>query len=176
MIVSCQGITKDEYIKWIEDNDHGLNKTKTISDFNYSIQYKPIEYILYKKNNDSLKIKDFDDLHYIDLTLAHKDYSEYLKINLKEKEDYYHRLKYFSFDIQNDLSLVDGKDSSKCVFSHFERTYGITPYIKIVLAFDKNKESTNDLFFVYHDHIFNNGIISIPIERKNINNIPKIKI
>src|SRR5690606_6843962 len=115
---------------------------------------KPIEYMLYKKNNDSLRSKDFEDLHYFDFTLSHKNLTEYLKINLQEKEDYYHRLKYFSFDIQNDLSLVDGKDSSKCVFSHFERTYGITPYIKIVLAFDKNKESTNDLFFVYHDHIF----------------------
>lgn len=176
-MISCSSsVTKKEYIEWVENPLNGLNNNKTLGDFSYTIQYKPLEYIVIKKNNELNEKKDFQNLHYIDLTLSNKMYSEYLKIGLEQKEDYYHRLKYFSFGIENDVKLIDGKDSLRCVFSHYERTYGITPYIKIVMAFEKKEESKENLFFTYHDQLFNNGIISIPIKRDELNNIPKIKI
>ncbi len=169
-------ISKKDFPVWVEAKDNGLSNSKSINDFNYEIQYKPIEYILAIKGNDSLKATDYEGLHYIDLKLSNNGNPDYLKTNLSNREDYYLRLKYFSFEIQNDLKLIDGKDTLNCVFSHFERTYGITPYIKIVTAFEKNTDSSNDLFFSYHDQLFDNGIIIIPITKAAINNIPKIKI
>jgi hypothetical protein len=168
-------VSYEDYPAWVAHLNNGLSKTKEISAFKYAIQYKPIEYILSKKNKDTLVASDFEDLHYIDLTLSHADYPAYLKIDLVAKNDYYARLKYFSFEIQNDLKLIDGADTLKCVFSHFERTYGITPYIKIVTAFEKNPTSKNDLYFTYHDQLFNNGIIILPVKQKALKNIPKIK-
>lgn len=177
IILSCNNsVLKDDYTNWIEDQDNGLLKTKEISDFNYVIQYKPVEYILEKKQKDSLLKSDFDNLHYIDLELSHKKFPEYLKIDLQNNEEYYHRLKYYSFEIQNDVNLIDGKDTLKCVFSHFERTYGITPYVKIVMAFEKQNETSSHLIFSYHDQIFDNGIINIPINEKALKEASKIKI
>lgn len=175
-ISSETSIAKKEYPKWVESKENGLNNLKIINKFNYEIQYKPIEYILAKKNYDSLKVSDYDNLHYIDLKLSHEDFQEYLKIDLVEQNDYYHRLKYFSFEIQNDVQLIDGNDTLKCIFSHFERTYGITPYIKIVMAFEKNIGSKNDLYFSYHDQVFNNGIIILPVKNEALKNIPQIKM
>ena len=99
-----------------------------------------------------------------------------MKLGLEQKEDYYLRLKYYSFDIQNDLKLIDGQDTMKCVFSHFERTYGILPYIKIVTAFEKSKKQGGDKIFSYNDKTFNKGIVNLMVKDKALKNIPDIKI
>lgn len=177
MLVSCSSeLTKNEYVNWIESPENGIKKVRTLDGFKYAIQYKPIEYIILKKNKDAVKTSDYEDLHYIDLELSHTDFPEFMKLGLEEKEDYYHRLKYYSFDIQNDLKLIDGKDTMRCVFSHFERTYGILPYIKIVTAFEKSKNQGGDKTFSYDDKIFNKGIINIKIKDQALKNIPEIKI
>lgn len=48
-ISSETSIAKKEYPKWVESKENGLNNLKIINKFNYEIQYKPIEYILAKK-------------------------------------------------------------------------------------------------------------------------------
>jgi hypothetical protein len=176
-LTACtSSLTKKEYVKWIETPENGLKKNKTVEGFYYEIQYKPVAYIVIKKNSDSITVKDYEALHYIDLELSHKDFPELMKLGLEQQEDYYHRLKYYSFDIQNDLTLIDGQDTMKCVFSHFERTYGILPYIKIVAAFEKSKKQGGDKTFSYTDKIFNKGIINLKIKEKALKNIPKIII
>jgi len=176
MMFSCSNVLpKKEYTAWVEDVENGLSAIKTVDDAVYKIQYKPIDYILSKKNKDSLTNTDYEDLHYIDLYLSNKLNPEYLKNKLNSKEEYYYRLQYFSSEVENDISLKQGDKPLKCLFTHYERSYGIEPHIKIVLAFEKNATNKEDLVFSYHDQMFNNGVVNMVIKESSLKNIPQVK-
>jgi len=95
-----------------------------------------------------------------------------------QNTDYYTRLKYFSEDIKNDLFLVADDDTIPCKIVHLERTYKLTPYTNLLLAFDSEKESikkTDKLTFVYDDHVLELGKLTFDLSTAELKNSPEIK-
>ncbi len=187
LIVGCGKQTLDpvSYIKYVESEENGLNVSKKIGNVTYNIQYKPKPYLVLRKEgpqrvqsepwNDLMN--GYDDVHYVDLRLKSSSGWDFLKSDVKQTEDYFLRIKYLSSDIQRDVSLIQGQDTLNCVFSHFERTYGMTPYANVVLAFEKpTKVEDHPLTFVYHDRLTNGGIVKIQLTESALSNIPNLKI
>lgn len=184
-MVSCgrSSLPASEYINWLENVDNGLIKSKVIGDVTYRVVYKTRPYIILKKTdpieveklNMKEEIEKYSDMEYFDFQIEHEQNWDPLKAELASSEDYYLRLKYYSFDLEKDIVMVEGGDTIPCAFSHFERTYGIVPYINVGLAFPKS-ELQSDKTIIYNDPVFNAGLVKFQIKQKNINNIPDLNI
>jgi hypothetical protein len=192
-LLSCQNhlhsLKPKEFVKYIEDQDNGISTEKIIGDISYSLQYKPYEYIAIKElkkekiNSDELaqKIDEIKGLQYFDFKISNLNMSEdILRKNLSNENEFEQRIRYFSFEMQNDLKLIDCSDTLDCNLFHFERTYGLSSYTIFLLGFPINNSvkigqvNLCNKTLLYIDKIFNQGKIFITIESDNIKNIPKI--
>jgi hypothetical protein len=170
-----------EYAAWVENKENGLKVEKTISDFTYTLQYKPLEYValleLKKQEVSKAELKNtmeqFSGLQYYTFQISADTQDELLKMNLSEKNEYYSRIQYFSFDMQKDLKLIDGKDTLDCALFHFERVYGIAPFARFVIGFPTTN-GTNDKTLFYDEKIFGSGKVYLTIQAKNNNQLPAV--
>ena len=177
-------------MNWVEDESNGLHQQLAVGDIIYDVQYKPMDYltILQDPNNNwtHQQKEDFraskQDLEYFTLKIKTADgLTDPLQYKATDPNDYYHRLKYFSFDIQHDLHLVANGDTLPCRLSHFERTNGLAPYKTIVLGFEKSAappaaSNSGDLLLVFKDRVFQpwSEPIAIEIKANDLNQIPDI--
>ena len=188
LLFSCTGkeLSPVEYVKWIENENNGLRKSKTMDELEFQVQMKPNDYVLLKEENINplQKKSDFEkekkqlgDMQYFTLKIKVPDDTDPLKYKIADKNEYFARVKYYSFDIQNDLSLVDGNDTVPCSLMHFERTFGISPEIICLLGFppSKSKDGVQDKTFMYYDRVFNTGNLVFNFSKKDILQAPKLK-
>lgn len=180
-IIAPEKLSPREYVAWVEDKNNGLKVEKEIEEFTYLLQYKPFEYValmeLKKETVGSLelnkKIEEYDGLQYYTFRISTDSRMELLKKNLNEANDYYGRIQYFSFDMQKDLKLIEGKDTLDCVLFHFERVYGLAPYATFVLGFPLT-EGTNNKTLFYDEQIFGAGKIFLTVQSKNCKKLPSV--
>ncbi|MDP2387989.1 MAG: hypothetical protein Q8M29_16565 [Bacteroidota bacterium] len=175
-----------DYINWIEDPGNGLIADKTIGEFTFSAFYKPLDYLALSdleidstlKEELPKKIKEYEGMDYFSFRInSNADQSELLRVGIKEESEYYARLEYFSFKMQNDFKLISGGDTANCVLYHYERVYGLAPHASFVLGFPKNVNSKNTAKqLLFEDKIFNKGNIYITIPKEKLNHIPKLEI
>jgi hypothetical protein len=174
-----------DYVAYVESPQNGLSVVKEIDDMVYTLQYKPLEYVVaLEKLQDTIsktamekRISELKDMQYFTLKMeAKNNYTELLKYKLQSQEEYYERVEYFSFLMQKEVYLKEGKDSIPCALFHFERNYGIAPYIKLLLGFPlSSDQAAADKTVSFNDQVFKGGKINIRIENSNVNNIPHIK-
>ena len=172
-----------DFVSWVKDGHHGLNKEKTIGDIRFAAQYKPLEYVICMEERteqveDSLvkrKVAELKDMQYIDFKIAlTNSEGELLKYNLSSLSQYEERVNYFSYKMQNDIKLVEGKDTLDCALFHFERAYDVAPYSVFVLGFPLGKGNAETKTLVYHDNMFKKGIIKLEFEKGDLNTIPNL--
>jgi len=170
------------YIQWVENPNNGLNVSKDIGDFQFQLQYKPYEYLAIRELRKTeieaadlqAKVNKMEDLQYFTFQLGKQNGSDILKSNIGASGDYSKNIEYLSFGLQRDLKLVEGGDTLACVLHHFERSYGITPTAKIVLAFPATTTPIAKTF-IYDDSHFGFGTVKMAISEQALTNIPKIK-
>lgn len=176
----------EEYVQWVQDEQYPLTKEKKIDELVFSARYKPHEYIICqeeRKNEipDSVmkkKVAEIEDMEYYDLKIELEDGSgELLKHNLSGGvAQYDERVKYFAFGMQKDVHMVvDGKDTVECGLFHFERGYNVVPYAKFMLGFPKQDKKVNKRMLVFHDKVFQKGIIKFHFTAEELKNIPQLK-
>jgi hypothetical protein len=174
-----------QYVEFCEDPGNGLKITKTIGDFSFSAFYKPANYLALRElpaSQDvdpkafSQKLEEYGDLTYFTFKIENpKAGEELLKVNAASANEYYGRLEYMAFKMQEDFKLLQDKDTLNCNLFHFERVYGLAPSATFVLAFPKINAG-KDVQIWYHDKIFKNGIIIMNIKTEVINNLPKLEV
>jgi hypothetical protein len=170
-----------EYMAWVQNKENGLKVEKTIGEFTYSAQYKPLAYVaLLELKSDTVseavlkqKMEEFSGLQYFTLQISADSQQELLKKNLTETNDYYGRIQYFSFDMQRDLKLIEGKDTLNCELFHFERVYGLAPYARFVLGFPKTNDQHDKTLFL-DEKVFGSGKVYLTIQAKNNNQLPAV--
>jgi len=189
LILGCAKtiLSPAEYVKWVEEEGNGLTEEKKIGDLVFELQYRPLDYVVMMdtKNmnisKDSLEQRkqQMSGLQHFVLRMRVEGFNDdVLKYNLTNPADYESRVKYFSFQMQNDLKLIDGKDTLYCGVYSYERAFGITPYTTFVLGFpvkEKNQASVGDKTLLFDDKILGAGPLRITISEKNIENIPQLK-
>ncbi len=116
-------------------------------------------------------------MEYYDFTISiTSGQGELLKYNLTSATQYEDRVKYFAFEMQQYLKLVEDGDTIPCTLFHFERTYDIASYSKFLLGFEKGKnQKPKERVFTFYDKIFNKGLIKFTYTDEDFNNIPKLK-
>ena len=171
-----------EYLSWVNNTDNGLKLTKELRGITYSVQYKPYDFIILKeekkynvsKSSLEYRTKELDGMVYYDIRISTLDKTDVLAKGIQQdKSLYIQRVNYFSYDFQNNISLITETDSVTCGLYHFVQGYGITPYVDMVVGFPVQKINESQTL-VIDDQVFGNGIIKFFIDKQNIKNIPHL--
>jgi hypothetical protein len=179
----------NDYMHWVENKNNGLLIEKNIGEITFSALYKPYPYLATMElRNDSInekkikeKIKEYEGLQYFTFKIAANDQQrELLKVNMRSEGDYYSRLEYFSFEMQHDFKLIEGKDTLDCALYHFERVYGLAPYATMVLGFPLTKAGEQKQYqnktISYTDKIFGAGKVNMTFKGENLNRLPELVV
>lgn len=174
-----------DYCHWVQNSANGLNVKKTIGDFQFALQYKPCAYIaLMQDKKDSIakavvdeRVKKMDGLQYYTFTITTNTGEELMRTGIKSETEYYDRLDYIESMMQNDFSLIDGKDTLPCVLFHFERNYNIAPFNNFLLGFELTKDGATQTnkTVLYDDHLLGTGPVLITVSGDDIAALPNLK-
>jgi hypothetical protein len=183
------GLPVNEYMNWVENKNNGLSVEKNIGEITFSALYKPYSYLaVMELKNDSLnekkiksKIKEYEGLQYFTFKIAaNNQQQELLRVNIGSEGDYYSRLEYFSFEMQHDFKLIEGKDTLDCALYHYERVYGLAPYATLVLGFPfakgEQQKPYQNKTISYTDKIFGAGKVNMTFKGENLNRIPALVV
>lgn len=186
--VASMGIKEElnptAYVQWCEDPANGLQKNKQIEDLTYSLFHKPVEFIaLQEEKTEHMsaqvlkkKMAELDGLDYYDFKIQlTKDEGELLKHNLSSNGEYEERLNYFSFNMQQDIKMIEGLDTVDCALFHFERAYDVAPYAIFLVGFPKGDKDLISKTFFYQDNVFHKGIIKFTFTKDELSGLPKLK-
>lgn len=193
LLTSCgkETLAPKEYVNFIRSEKSGLLVSKTIDGFEFSLLYKPCEYIALMQDKDENiskialdeKIKLMQGMQYYTFTIKTESGQELMREGISAENEYYERLDYIVSYMQNDLSLIDGKDTLPCALFHYERNYNVAPQNNFVLGFEKPKSTTGegannatDKTLVFNDQILGIGKLMLTINSSAIQNIPQLKL
>ncbi|HVD97456.1 MAG TPA: hypothetical protein VNB90_04570 [Cytophagaceae bacterium] len=174
-----------ELQKWVEENDHGLNKKKSIGEYQLEFQYKPLSYVLCKEAQPGWNAKNYKaredelkGLEYYDVLLSvdgAKDIVSYQ--NESKDQQFYDKQYYLSFGFQNDIWLETDSVRVPCVLYHFERTYDLSNKRKIVLAFQlPENQKQKDRVLVINGERLGFGIVRTIFENNDIQSVPELDL
>lgn len=166
-------------------NEHFLVSRKQIADYEFSFKYLPVDFRISQDYKGKLNARirdsvyaDYNDAQYITFSIRSlKGNGEFIKQITSGYDQYDELVKYFSYQLQHDMKLIEGKDTLDCMFAHFERAYDAVPYIHFMLAFDKGKsDAPQDRTLLYNDHVLETGPVKLTILKKDFEHIPKLKV
>lgn len=101
----------------------------------------------------------------VHLRISRKDGGSVLDFNTTSKEEALGREGYLSFDLLKDVSIEENGHGNPAIFHHYERNYGLKPTIDIMFNF-MQMEPKNDVYFVYRDELFGQGLIRIKLNKE----------
>lgn len=187
---NAPSLTPAAYVAWADDHAEDRSSEVMSGGFTYQLQYTPHDLIALQRlrnqeiNSRSLEEekKNLGSFQYYTLSICSPDGSDIVKykaVSDKQKED---RAHYFSYDMQRDISLVDGDDldTLQCAMYHYEKSYGLSPCTNFLLAFPLRDTSRNhyqqDKTIIYRDKIFGNGLIIVKLKADNLQKIPTLAL
>lgn len=171
-----------EYIQWVEAEENGLLVKKTISDYTFEVQSKPLDYVVLqdKKRNDLATAelekakREIGDMQYYTFRIQVPKGQDANKFGLNNDQEFYARLEYFSLEMQKDIFLIESSDTLSCLMFHYERTYGIDPRATFVMAFPARKNKASDKTFLFSGDRLGVGPVLITISGDDIKNTPAL--
>jgi len=170
------------FIEWIDEHKPYLASEKQIGKLNFAVLYKPLDYMILS-DIDSLnaetylaKKKEYDNLQYYIFSIGlNSNEGDLLKSGLNTSLDYTQLIEYMSFELQHDLKLFDGNIELPCTLMHFERTFGLRPYVNFMVAFERTKNTDNaEKTLVYDDKLYKVGTVKLKIKKEAITSIPQL--
>jgi hypothetical protein len=178
-----------EYANWVNQRvENPLIRTKKISEFNYSMKYLPLEFMICNElrkeeisqvEYDSL-VSNYEGMEYYEMRIQIDDFNdETAKYQVADMGVYQQRIMYMSFAMQDNINIELSEDlTAPCKLYHFERTYGVAPYATILMGFSKEDlpEMEEERTIVFEDKLFNKGLIKFNWSMADLNNVPKIEV
>ena len=187
LVTSCskQELSPMDYVKWVDDSDNGLKKSKIYKGITISAQYRPVEYqVAIEEKSHALsaekldsRSKQIEGMQYYLLRFALEDRSkDIMRFALSSEAEYYQRLNYCSFGMQNDIYLVQGTDTLSCKLFNAVRSYGLSPNADYLLAFEeKDASAKTERQLIVNDAVFGLGPVKFKFTEDDLNNIPHIR-
>lgn len=185
LLCACRSDLKPtNYIKYISDKKNGLKKVITINSWEYTIQYKPHDYIVYMEEKGQheaaymkKRLSDLKGTVWFNISFRRVDNSESpLRYGVVSLDEYNRRLDYYLNQAVINISLVYGTDVLKPNTYLFEPNYNLAPQETIVVSFLllDNDAPKKDMQLVYDDVVFQNGIIKTTFKKTDLDHTPKI--
>ena len=179
----CQknNVNDKEYLTYVSGEKNGLKKRKQVKDIIFEVQYKTPEYVLLKEglNKGTLEWEERYEKtkqnYFFDIRLSVKN-SNYgiLKYNIQDYDDYNQRLYYFAFKVNEDIMMIDGRDSIPCSFHHFERTYDLAGHNTILVGFSPKAKQKGDKTLIINSPFLFSGPVKFNIKQSDIDRIPNL--
>ena len=184
VIFSDLEMTPAEYIHWFKSSENHLRKSETIGDLRYTLEYRSPELLALQQlqsenitqNDLDSAMKDMEGLVQFRLEIEVPSTGiEFMKHDLQDKADYEPRVKYFAFEMQKDISIINGTgDTLPCSMYHFERSYGVSPASVFLLGFS-GINLNKDLEIIVTEKVFAKKEIRFVFNPKELKNIPQLK-
>ncbi|HSZ71427.1 MAG TPA: hypothetical protein VK750_02045 [Cytophagaceae bacterium] len=201
VFTSCSFLHKDldwnDYVKYINDADHGLVKKKYINHLEFTMQYLPPEYLVHRELNGdtSYTVTERDSIlnlynHNLTFVLSiqpderegESPIEDVLFYNIKDKDEYTFRMMHLNFDIKDEVTLsCDSSAVYSPVITNMENNYGLSKGRKITLVFTplKSKEEflkAKQITLNWNDEVFETGRQYFSFDASELFSIPGLKL
>lgn len=164
-------VQPNDYLEWYQQYSDDFVSTKSVGPFGFQLTYLPTEVLVMQEHGaDIVKSPQWDSLvsdrgnfDYYSLRIVNTEGNmPILKHPAWNIDDYQQRVQYLAFQMQQDIKLLRGQDTSHCALYHFERSYDVTPFTTLMLAFPSGEPSAT---FLYDDQVFGLGPVMMPARK-----------
>jgi len=177
-------LNPSEYVQWFKSSENHLRKTIHSNEMHYTLEYCSPEFVaiqLLQKNEITqaeldTALKETEGLLQFKLKIEDTGSGrEFLKNGTPSDEEYEKRVKYFAFEMQRDIYLLnDTGDSIPCAMYHFERSYNVSPASVFLLGF-AGAGQENKMELIVNERIFANRELRFVFTADELKNIPQLK-
>lgn len=188
-LLSCNSQIKSnkELVEFVDSPESGLSMSHLLNGNTITCSIKPPVYILLKEKakeqplNDVVlltkEIIDASDGLYFNLEISNSSNSDPLKSNLKSEQEYFSRLQSIEFDLPNYLTVVQGSDTLKNIFSVYERDYGVSGKILVNLAYKRSISNLKEqpIVITFKDNILGTGDSRFEFSGNTIYKVEQLK-
>ncbi len=187
--MSCQkskNLSPVDYVRWIENPSNGLNVMLEKEEEKYSLQFKPIEYIVAVQERRKHLPKEvferaksqMEGLQYFTFRInPDESPAAWLDQEKMSAEDYRKNVKHLSFGMQNDMTLIDGIDTLTCLLFHHEQSYKLNSSYTFLLGFEMSEESMfQSKKMIYKDETLGIGTVEFSIKEDDLINIATLNL
>jgi|688.fasta_scaffold396188_2 hypothetical protein len=185
ILCSCNGgVSPLAYMEAVNDAKSGLIKNISIGNFKVDIEYKTHEFMVINEmikteegfSEDVFKssMADQRKLETFFIRFNGNSETDFLKQDLSDKNQYYERLNYFNGIVQEDLSLIDGKDTLPCTYTYFERNYGVGQKSTLIVGFEKTNQNKSNMKLIFNERALGIGSQEFVLLKSTQDNLPQI--
>lgn len=185
ILASCgkEVLRPSDLIKWVDQEENGLVQRQNFENYFFEAKYKPIDYVVSMEGRtDDLSEEDYSNmksqlegLQYVDLNIGTLSKTgNALSGEVESEDEYFQRLDYFVTYAQQDIFMVQGKDTLYPKLYHFERNYGLAPKNTLLLGFENGSSETDRYVFI-DDKILGVGRVKFLFENEAIKSTPTLK-
>jgi len=146
-------LSPKEYKTWVQKYCKLEKKEGNIL---YELLLKPSDYVVCtESSNEAITqqeqkklLSEIDGVKYFDLRITlDSEGHDLIRYRLLKDEDYDLRIKYYDFQFQNDICLIDSRnDTVHAVLYHFENNSQITPYNTISIGFPSDHIKATEIY------------------------------
>ncbi|MCX6232764.1 MAG: hypothetical protein NTZ33_14595 [Bacteroidetes bacterium] len=186
ILTSCnkKGISVSEYKAWFSKKDCPLIKNQESDGFQYELHYLTSDFMALSeipdKELNSGKLKD-------ELKARNGLYYFLLRITpTKEKQQQFTEeesksINWLSFGAKEDMLVIAGKDTLRCMMMQFEPSMGIMPYQSFNIGINKPNEGTDNipqtnLEFIFIDKVNSGKQLKFSYKANDFKQIPTYKL
>lgn len=177
-----ESLSKGEYLAFLTSGAGQFFKERQINHLSYKLKMQLPEYTLLKRNDSINTVEKFnqelardkDKLNFV-LLLGDEKQSKRVKEIIYKPELFGRLIDYASIELASDFKLVQGRDTLPCAFVYLEPANSLQPVIRLSLAFENVKRSS-DCTLIFNDNLFNNGQLKFHYGIETFNDLPKLKL
>jgi|GEM_PF-2302332 len=186
LILGCtSSYSVKEYVQIIKASSGLLEKKRSVESIEFLATYLPSDYQCLLQNRDHLQNKDTlstlrqeyqNQLYFkFDIYINNSGQKSSIFSSCKDDKEYANLNRYL-FESATQFKLIVGKDTLRPAFCQLERTYELSPYNSINLAFDPKTiaEAHQDIFLFYEDDWFNLGQLSFSWSESDLSKLPTL--
>jgi len=184
-LISCskEEMQPSDLIRWVENSENGFIQRQEFEHYFFEAKYKPTDYVIsIEGRTDHLSEEKYaelkgelEGLQYVDLTIGPlTTQGNALSGGIENQDEYFERLDYFVTYANQDIFMVQGKDTLMPKLYHFERNYGLAPKNTLLLGFDQGEKGKDRNVYI-DDQILGVGRVKFLFKNKTIQSTPTLK-
>lgn len=186
-------LSPEKYVRWVQDTENGLIKTKRLKGLQLEARYLPAPYLAYREFKSLNETVAFDSLlsaytcglafqFTLSASLQDREYGNLMYYETTSQEDLMARQRYLSFSGQEFIHLEYNGQTLLPALVQFEGYDALTNSLRFQASFESpmqscgGKDSTlASLTFVFDDPFWNSGTTRFLWEENVLEKIPQLK-
>ncbi len=185
LCIACRSdYLPSDIIQYAHNPENGLRVVKQIGNLEFDLLYQTPSYIVASEersneistNTFNSRSAELQDLQYFRLKVGVLDgQGNITTYRVANTDDQQNRLYYLSYRFKEDLMLIQGQDTLRASFCHFERNYDIAPHRNFIIGFPKTEEVADRQLLINSSEL-GTGPVKLRITQKAIDGTPDIKL